>query len=119
METVCGRGAFSGNGYDIDQVTAGRLSLSDYVAEQIVLGFSKAADRFIATALADALDESGYLRIDIVGLAHNLGIETAEIGRILGVLQGFDPPGLLRAICVNALQSSCVSRTASIRRWKP
>ncbi|AIJ69077.1 RNA polymerase sigma-54 factor [Brucella suis] len=88
------RGAFSGNGYDIDQVTAGRLSLSDYVAEQIVLGFSKAADRFIATALADALDESGYLRIDIVGLAHNLGIETAEIGRILGVLQGFDPPGL-------------------------
>ncbi|EFM56989.1 RNA polymerase factor sigma-54 [Brucella inopinata] len=89
-----GEGAFSGNGYDIDQVTAGRLSLSDYVAEQIVLGFSKAADRFIATALADALDESGYLRIDIVGLAHNLGIETAEIERILGVLQGFDPPGL-------------------------
>lgn len=68
--------------------------MSEHVAEQITLTFSKAADRFIATALADALDESGYLRVDIVGLAQNLGVETVEIERVLGMMQGFDPAGL-------------------------
>ena len=89
-----GDGYVSGGSYDIDQVTASRISLSEHVAEQITLTFSKAADRFIATALADALDESGYLRVDIVGLAQNLGVETVEIERVLGVMQGFDPAGL-------------------------
>ncbi len=94
-----GDGYVSGGSYDIDQVTASRISLSEHVAEQIALTFSKAADRFIATALADALDESGYLRVDIVGLAQNLGVETVEIERVLGVMQGFDPAGLLPVIC--------------------
>lgn len=64
------------------------------MAEQIALTFSATMDRFIATALADALDESGYLRVDIVGLAQNLGVETVEIERVLGVMQTFDPHGL-------------------------
>lgn len=89
-----GDGYVAGSGYDIDQVTASRVSLSEHVAEQIALTFSGVADRFIATALADALDESGYLRVDIVGLAQNLGVETAEVDHILGIVQTFDPPGL-------------------------
>lgn len=87
-------GPVSSGSYDIDQVTAVRVSLSDHVAEQIALGFPNPTDRFIATALADALDESGYLRGNIYAMAEQLGVETAEIERILGVLQGFDPAGL-------------------------
>ncbi len=89
-----GEGQLSGGSYDIDQVTASRPSLSNYVAEQIALAFSTAEERFIAATLADALDESGYLRVDDVGLAQSLGIETVVIRQILGVMQGFDPPGL-------------------------
>ncbi|MBJ6132427.1 RNA polymerase factor sigma-54 [Ochrobactrum sp. Q0168] len=84
----------SGGGYDLDQVTASRVSLADFVGEQIALTFPKTADRFIAMALADALDESGYLRGDIIGLAQNLGVETAEVERVLAILQSFDPPGI-------------------------
>ena len=80
--------------YDIDQVTAVRVSLRDHVAEQIALGFADPADRFIATALADALDESGYMRGDIYAMAEQLGVETGEIERILRLVQGFDPPGI-------------------------
>src|SRR5690606_6707573 len=87
-------GYVSASAYDIDQVTASRVSLGEHVAEQIALTFSGTMDRFIATALADALDESGYLRVDIVGLAQNLGVETAEIERVLGTMQSFDPHGL-------------------------
>ncbi|GAA5662815.1 RNA polymerase sigma-54 factor 2 [Brucella sp. NBRC 14130] len=89
-----GDGYVSASAYDIDQVTASRVSLGEHVAEQIALTFSATMDRFIATALADALDESGYLRVDIVGLAQNLGVETVEIERVLGVMQTFDPHGL-------------------------
>lgn len=80
--------------YDIDQVTASRPSLSDHIAEQIALSFAAAADRFIATALADALDESGYLRADTSLLAQNLGVETAHVERVLAEMQSFDPAGI-------------------------
>ncbi len=113
-----GEGQVSGSGYDIDQVVASRVSLSEHVAGQIALTFSTTADRFMATGLADALDESGYLRADTTALAQNLGVETAEVERILTAMQGFDPPGILRAICANAWRYSCASRIVSIRRWK-
>jgi RNA polymerase sigma-54 factor len=67
--TSAGETYSAGGSYDIDQVTASRVSLSEHVAEQIALTFSTPADRFIATALADALDESGYLRADVSLLA--------------------------------------------------
>ena len=89
-----GDGYVSGSGYDIDQVTAHHTSLSGHVAEQILLTFRQAADRIIAAALADALDEMGYLRTDMLALAQNLGVETKEVERVLEELQTFDPPGL-------------------------
>lgn len=93
-KTTGSDGYGAGGGYDIDQIGAVRVSLAEHVAGQIALAFPDASDRFVASALADALDESGYLRADIAGLAQNLGMETARIQHILSVLQGFDPPGL-------------------------
>ncbi len=86
-----GQGA---GGYDIDQVTASRVSLADHVSEQITLAFSGTSERFIAMALADALDESGYLRGDLLSLAQNLGVEPQAVERVLAMVQTFDPPGL-------------------------
>lgn len=93
-KTTGGESFGAGGSYDIDQVTASRPSLSTHVAEQITLSFATAADRFIATALADALDESGYLRADTSLLAQNLGVETAHVERVLHEMQSFDPAGI-------------------------
>ncbi|PWL19326.1 RNA polymerase sigma-54 factor [Falsochrobactrum shanghaiense] len=88
-------GAVSNPGYDdIGEITVSRPSLSEYVAEQVALTFRAPADRFIASALADALDENGYLRADIYMLAQNLGVETAHVEHILEKMQGFDPAGI-------------------------
>ncbi len=90
-----GQGASQGSGgYDIDQVTASRVSLADHVSEQITLTFSQASERFVAMALADGLDESGYLRAEISGFAQNLGVEPQLVERVLSIVQTFDPPGL-------------------------
>lgn len=93
FEASQGTGQGAG-GYDIDQVTANRVSLADHVSEQITLTFSQATERFVAMALADSLDESGYLRTEISSLAQNLGVEPQLIERVLAIVQTFDPPGL-------------------------
>ncbi|MGO1161257.1 RNA polymerase factor sigma-54 [Brucella pseudogrignonensis] len=93
-KTSGGDSGGAGGSYDIDQLTASRPSLNQHVAEQIALSFSNPADRFIATALADALDESGYLRADTSLLAQNLGVETEHVERVLHAVQGFDPAGI-------------------------
>lgn len=80
--------------YDIEQAMPDRPSLRDHIAEQVNLSFSSSSDRFLALALADALDESGYLRLEVHALAPAFGVEIAVIDRVLQVLQGFDPPGL-------------------------
>lgn len=40
------------------------------------------------------MDERGYISIDIVGIEKNMGIEKEEIGRIMGVMKGFDKKGI-------------------------
>lgn len=79
---------------DIDQMAEDRPSLSAHIAEQIALSFSNGVERLIAIALADALDENGYLRADHVALSQKLGVEPRSVEKVLQVLQSFDPPGV-------------------------
>ncbi|PYE87459.1 RNA polymerase factor sigma-54 [Phyllobacterium leguminum] len=83
-----------GEGFDIEQVTAHRVSLREYVDEQILFAFSDPVIRLIAAELADHLDEMGYLRADISEVAGRMGVELPMVKQVLGVLQTFDPPGL-------------------------
>ncbi len=89
----------TGNGaensdFDIGDVTASPITLRDHVAEQIAFAFSAPAERFIATELADALDDTGYLRADIQEVSTKLGVSLETTSKVLSELQTFDPPGL-------------------------
>ncbi|WP_420960255.1 RNA polymerase factor sigma-54 [Brucella sp. IR073] len=86
--------ASTGEGFDIEQVTARRLSLREHVEEQILFTLRDPAERLIASDLADHLDELGYLRADLADVAVRLGVALPRVERVLAVLQGFDPPGL-------------------------
>jgi RNA polymerase sigma-54 factor len=48
----------------------------------------------IARELADAVDESGYMRGDVAEIAGRLGAGAALVEEVLAVCQRFDPPGL-------------------------
>ena len=87
-------GASGGEGYDIEDLAAARVSLSDHVGEQIAFAFREPADRLIARELADALDEAGYMRADTAEMAERLGTDEAAVLAALSVCQTFDPPGL-------------------------
>jgi RNA polymerase sigma-54 factor len=87
-------GGGSGEGFNIEDMAAGRATLSDHVSEQIAFAFRDPADRLIARDLADALDEAGYLRVLLDDVAERLGTDRATVERVLGVCQTFDPAGL-------------------------
>jgi RNA polymerase sigma-54 factor len=93
-KSVQGGGTAGGEGYDIDDMAAGRRTLTDHVAEQIAFNFADPGQRFIARDLADALDEIGYARVEAADVAARLGADESLVERVLAACQTFDPPGI-------------------------
>jgi RNA polymerase sigma-54 factor len=89
-------GARSGaaDGFDPDDLAAGRGTLRDHLAEEIALAFRKPSERAIALDLADSLDDNGYLRAGLHESAERLGVEESEVAAVLAICRTFDPPGI-------------------------
>ncbi|MEI2385325.1 RNA polymerase factor sigma-54 [Breoghania sp. JC706] len=89
-----GRGAASGEGYNLESFVAEDVSLSDHLGEQMALLITDPAERVIARNLIDNLDEAGYLRADISEVAERLGAEPAQVESVLERLQTLEPTGV-------------------------
>ena len=88
----------SGNAYEgedgIESSVAAAMSLKDHLESQLSIAALLPEDRMILLALIDAVDETGYLRTDLMDIAHRLGCEREDVEAVLGVLHGFDPVGV-------------------------
>jgi RNA polymerase sigma-54 factor len=98
-------GGGSGGSFDDDDDTgsaAERMAeadtLRDHLLWQLHLSHLSARDRRIGTALIDALEEDGYLRESLAGIAETLRPDVEadedEILVVLHQLQRFDPVGI-------------------------
>jgi RNA polymerase sigma-54 factor len=74
-------------------VAAGR-SLADHLSEQLHLVVKDPAERLVGVHLIHMVDEAGYLQGSLDDLAAKLGAPQSLVDRVLGTLQGFDPPGV-------------------------
>ena len=75
--------------------TATRLrTLRDHLLEQIRADLGDQGDRVIALHLLDLLDEDGYLRTRLDGVAELLGCRIDRVAGVLARLQQFDPSGV-------------------------
>ncbi len=83
-----------GEGFDLDAMVAAATTLSDHFAEQIAFSFTDPVERNIAAALADAVDDAGYLDGDTAEIAERLGVEPEVVERVLETCQTFDPAGV-------------------------
>lgn len=89
-----GSGA-TGDAFEPDDFSAGPLSLQDHVAAQIPFTFPDNRDRFIAEAMAELLEETGYIEgQSVLELETRLGLSPGESETILKRLQTLDPAGL-------------------------
>ncbi|MFO1247842.1 MAG: RNA polymerase factor sigma-54 [Alphaproteobacteria bacterium] len=88
----------SGNAYEgedgLESTVAAEASLKDHLEAQLSIAALLPEDRMILMALIDAVDETGYLRADLMDVANRLGCEIEDVQAVLGVLQGFDPVGV-------------------------
>jgi RNA polymerase sigma-54 factor len=78
----------------IDQTATRARTLREHLSEQIGADLQDVADRVIAIDLLDQIDEAGYLRDGLDGVAERLGCAPARVERVLLRLQEFDPPGV-------------------------
>lgn len=88
-----GGGGASSEGWDMDDLQARPPNLADVVREQMGFAFA-GAERLIADALADELDEAGYCRADCGEIAAKLGVGVDEVEAVLAACQRFEPAGL-------------------------
>jgi RNA polymerase sigma-54 factor len=87
-------GALNGHdGFEIEQTATRPRTLREHLVEQVRTDLSDPADRVIAVHLVDLVDETGYLRAGLDGVAQLLGCEIGRVEAVLARLQQFDPPG--------------------------
>ncbi|WP_297507512.1 RNA polymerase factor sigma-54 [uncultured Caulobacter sp.] len=88
-----GGGAFDGDdGYE--RALTDTPTLAAHLRAQLVQAALSPARHAIAEILIDAVDEGGYLRLDIGELAERLGCPLATVEATLATLQGFEPVGV-------------------------
>jgi RNA polymerase sigma-54 factor len=91
--------AGAGGSFEPDDDMEGRLSraktLSEHLHEQLSVTTLNEAERAIASVLIDSADEGGYLRADLYEISERLGCSQGAVERVLTVLHGFEPSGVL------------------------
>ena len=88
-----------GGNFESDDNYEGALAraptLVEHLTEQLAVAGLSPARNAIAGILIDAVDEAGYLRADLSEVAERLGCALALVEDVLGVLQGFEPAGVM------------------------
>jgi RNA polymerase sigma-54 factor len=87
-------GSFTDDEYSAAQNVAEKPSLRNHLLEQINVDFANPADRMIAAALVELLDEAGYLPSELEVVRAQLGATPTHFQEIITRLQRFDPCGI-------------------------
>jgi RNA polymerase sigma-54 factor len=69
-------------------------TLHDVLMQQLGAVLSDPKERFIGRYLIDAIDDSGYLRVDVKRVAEQLKVSQKQVEAVLEVVQTFDPAGV-------------------------
>jgi RNA polymerase sigma-54 factor len=89
-----GSGGRDDDDYNLEAFVSADLSLADHLSNQLALVVETPQDRLIGQMIIDAVDDAGYLGATTADIADRLGADLAEIERILGLIQGFEPAGV-------------------------
>ncbi|MET0875545.1 MAG: RNA polymerase factor sigma-54 [Tardiphaga sp.] len=113
--TEWGGGASSDDSYNLEAFVAAEITLGSHLAEQLSVAFTSPMLRMIGQYLIDLVDEAGYLPPDLGGVGERLGASTADVEKVLSVLQKFDPPG----VCARGLSECLAIQLREQNRYDP
>jgi len=86
--------SYGGEDINLEDFVAAGRSLADHLTEQLHVAIADPAERLIGAHLVHAVDEAGYLRVDLGELSARLGAPPGLVEKVLARLQTFDPPGV-------------------------
>ncbi len=110
-----GSSSFDNNTASFEEMLAGEVTLKDHLTDQLNIAFKTQSDRMIGAHLIDLVDESGYVTEDLHAVADRLGTEYEDVEAVLGVMQTFDPPGIM----AQDLKSCLAAQLADMDRLDP
>ncbi len=87
-----GAPAEPGEDFNFDQVAADDITLAEHLERQ-ARGLPP-GDQPLALHLISLIDEAGYLTEPVAEIAERLGLDEAEVERVLRQVQTFDPTGV-------------------------
>ncbi len=69
-------------------------SLKEHLKSELRFTVSDEKEIEIGEFLIDSINERGFLDIDLADVSEALSVDKEKIEKVLGVIQGFDPPGI-------------------------
>ncbi|MBV9076482.1 MAG: RNA polymerase factor sigma-54 [Methylobacteriaceae bacterium] len=87
-------GSFDGLEPDLGATLTVEPTLRDHLSAQLDLATTNPVDRLVGRHVIDGVNEAGYLTESLDEIAASLGIEAAEVARVLALVQGFQPAGI-------------------------
>ncbi len=88
------RQPISAEDYNLEAFVAEQKTLAEHLCDQFGLAVSDPAMRLIGPVLINELDEAGYLRTDLAGIAERLDAPVDLVEQTLAVVQTLDPSGV-------------------------
>jgi RNA polymerase sigma-54 factor len=88
-----GAGGLDEEGPDFDRFAAAGASLHEHLLAQAGERLS-GEDLIIAGQIVEQIEETGYFAGSTLEISHRLGAPLADVERVLGIVQGFDPSGI-------------------------
>ena len=110
-----GSGGREDGDYNLEAFVTATPTLADHLAEQLSLAIVDPVRRMIGQYLIDMVDEAGYLTGDLASVADKLGAPLKEVELVLGIVQGFDPPG----VCARNLTECIAIQLKERNRFDP
>lgn len=77
-----------------EQFVSKEETLEDYLYSQLSFTDLKGLEKNIGTYLIEAIDENGYITIDLENLAESFDTDLEKVLSVLKVIQSFDPVGI-------------------------
>lgn len=86
--------AEDGEAANLEAYVAAETNLKDHLETQLALATADPVDRMIGQALICSIDDAGYLADPVEEIAARLKAPVERVGRVLTLIQGFDPSGV-------------------------
>jgi RNA polymerase sigma-54 factor len=91
--------ASSGKSFDdlpgLEETLANDKTLAEHLDEQLTQAGLTPVERMIGAVLIDAVDDWGYMRADLLEIAGRIGAPYPLVLRVLEIMQGFEPTGVM------------------------